>query len=618
MFAIVHPHRRGVDDLVAERTLGALEPFGIEAEAVEVARRGQVVAVSWAVHPGAFGLGGYTAGDAGHWATYNGYPLLRDPQDDHVGAALLAAFRDGRLPGDLEGGYYAVAATDGDEVHAITGLSNTEPIYYARSPEATVVGNRASLVQRLAYGGGRYAYDLDALVSMCTTGWPVHLEVPFEGVELLPPGTHLRVGDGGETRHTYRSLPFGAGADASVDEAATVVAERLKAAATGLARLNGGELELNLSGGKDSRVVVAAAWAAGLKVRCVTSGTETDREVVVAREVAGHLDLPLTWTTPQVQAKASRPDIPELLDRQVLHGEGMSSIYDPCYPVRSPEAPVRLVGHGGEIFKGGYDSMKGGRRPPITSPADVERFLENLALPNRAVLTADAIARQRRLNAEFAAAFFDAGSAPEDFYDHVYVRLREARGNGVARQASGFGAMLYSPFLDDRALEAVLSTTADARAEQVLYAKVLERFDPALARIRFADSRWRFEESGPVDWFDPDGWEARAPLPAGEKRGGQKGWRQEFDGPLRDPVTDVLFGDPASPLFDLVDREALRAKLDSDEPTPTAMLRTVYGATTVQHLLADAWYRPSGPRPGARSGWRQRLAGLLPGRVAGA
>lgn len=583
-------------------------PFAHLAHTSETWRAGCVFAASHSIHGEQVSIGRYAWATPETFDTFAGLPLL--PQvGGRSWAQALAEERDGgRLDLAALGGHYAILRATPDRIEAHTSLTGSEPVYIARRPGLVVLSNRASLARLTAWPDFPLAYDSDALTTMCAAGWMAHERVPFTGVELLAPGSHLVASHQGVRIRRYKHLDpvtaageevgalDGVGLQTAYDE---LTAELIDA--TSLLRSFAPQVRISLTGGKDSRLAAALCHAADVPFVAVTAGPPDHPDVVIAGELARLLEVEHE-TSPPDQRDI---DLGELLDRQVLHGEGCSNIYDPCHILRE-EADVQYVGHAGAAIKAGYDNLTTGPRPPVTDVDTGRKFLDDLALHNGGMLLREeAFIAQRQANRRMAEELL-AEVGRLTFHELAYLRLREGRGTGANRQASAYGTFQIAPFLNDRALQLIAQLPLEHKRTQRAACEIMRRVAPQLATHRFADGRWRFEADGPAEFFEPDTWAQREPLTSTAMTTPIQAWRQDYDGVLRQQVVDRL-SPSGSLLEEIVDPRKLAEVLARPAPTKLNAIRSIYGALTARHLVDSSWL----PRPARRPGSRRRAARAL-------
>jgi asparagine synthetase B (glutamine-hydrolysing) len=575
-------------------------PFAHLPHSAVIWRNKIALCASFSIHEAYCPIVRYASHTETRFCTFNGIPLFShpDPKPDSWSASLLALQESGSLRLEDIGGYYNLLFSDERSVVACNCSTRVEPLYWMQTREAVVIGNRASLVQSVANRSTTPRYDVHALTPLITVGWLCNESTPFEGVRIVDNGMQATVTAGRVEFRAIKPYLFTERPEMSSADLAAAVSRVIERLVEGMRTFSTftPQVTINLSGGKDSRIMAALAHAADIPYRCVTSGKEGDRDVIVAREVAAILGAEHTSTA---RAPASQPVPPErvdvfgILNTHVRQGDGMTNCFDPIYPIRI-KANVLLTGHGGECHRGGY--VRTGVRPPITSDKMALRFLENLSLVGKdRFLRPEAIHVQQRVCREILDRF-SSDFPPANFYDYAYTKCREGRGVANLRQAAAYGAFAFSPFLNDAALRVAWTVPLEYRQSERLYHHILSSLHPALASHRFSDSRWKFEADGPLPGADPESWRQRAPLPPTDEVLATHSWRLAYDDYLRGPIREYLLSNRANRVYELVDYAKIERILASPPPTERVVMRGMYGVLTAAYLFSNDWI-PTG-QPG--------------------
>lgn len=242
----------------------------------------------------------------------DGFPVTARSLADHGPIDLL----HGPRPPD---GRFALLDVDGDRLAVTASAIGSYAVYGRRLPGATVaVGNVLPLIARLP---PHAPPDDDALEDLLLAGWTFGRRTVWDGVTRLPPGTS-GVAHGTLTPSSDRLIdPALAAARRPVHRDLDVGADLLRDAVAATAAQRRGPLELGLSGGRDSRVILSAAIAAGVAPHLYTLAVPDDPafpetgDVVAARRIAATLGLEL-----EVRVSGASLDESERWMRLLTHG----------------------------------------------------------------------------------------------------------------------------------------------------------------------------------------------------------------------------------------------------------------------------------------------------------
>lgn len=235
-----------------------------------------------------------TWSDDDRFQLLDGFPAVDGPLDNDGPIDLFG----GRRPPD---GRFALLDVDGDRV-ALSGSPIGGYALYARPLDSGTVAV-SNVLPLLAALPPHARADEDGLEDVLLAGWTFGSRTVWDGIDRLPPGTS-RITDGTLVRSSDRLIdPALEAATLPVHRDLDVGADLLRETIAAVARQHRGPLELGLSGGRDSRVILAAALAAGVTPHLYTLAVPDDPaypdtgDVVAARRVAATLGLELEIRT---------------------------------------------------------------------------------------------------------------------------------------------------------------------------------------------------------------------------------------------------------------------------------------------------------------------------------
>lgn len=279
---------------------------------------------------------------------------------------------------------------DGSGLAAVD-VCRSIPVYYFEAPTASagtgaiVVGNDAQTVLRAgeqANGSGSTAIDADSLLEMAMAGYCTAGQTIHTGLKQIPTGGWIRWNqDGGLERHYYYRFlaeqpPWSetdSGSAGGLITASQPLAlariEELEAlldqaTARVIAQAAGRPIAVALSGGLDSRVVLAKLHEAGYdRLYAYSYGTPGNIDAQAAKEVAETLDVPWFWVPSDSKEGRAFFNGPE---RQTFwrFADGLSGIVLPhaeVFPLRQlmtrkllPPETLFVNGQSGDYLNGGH------------------------------------------------------------------------------------------------------------------------------------------------------------------------------------------------------------------------------------------------------------------------
>jgi len=319
-------------------------------------------------------------------------------------------------------------------------------------------------------------------------GWFMGDTTPYDRVLAVPGATRI-VTEGRRNRRTVTKIdatsiwsgPSGGELSPRLVEE---TAEALREVARSVGKLWPGTPAVDLSGGRDSRVVAAAFLSAGVDLR-INSYDAVPGELAVAEQLVGSLpykvDHVITGRTPQRTAAAPMPEVVARIRRWHRYGEGLRPA---SYLFHTPPDGLADVSHlaiggaGGEVAHGHFyprDVLMVDQSPLETK---VEAFTERLQarlVPTvgPAPAVRDAVAGQiQRVFREAIQGGFENARMLDYFY--VVERLRRW---GTAGERTG----VVSPLLVPAFVRCAFSLTAPQRLANELHRALIRELVPQWA-----------------------------------------------------------------------------------------------------------------------------------------
>ena len=453
-------------------------------------------------------------------------------------------------------------------VYARTSLTRVDPVYVAELPGAVIISDRATWAAAAADRLGDH--DPDLTCALLNPGFPLGVTTPFRGVRALNGATALRVVAGtlstgaapAADAESAPSTSFASGEHIRNTGYAAAVASALTRAVAPLRGI-GSPVELSLTGGKDSRLIVATLVAAGVPVRAKTYGFADHPDVVVATEIARRLSIEHVVTQPA--APGQQTDLAARLRAAVLVADGMLSAFENVgRPDPVPSPAVTAGGHGGELLRGGYAEVAAGRR---AAPLRAGEVLRRLTTKHIGLLRPGAAAGYLAGLAPWTAAL---ARGPLRALDDFYLVNRAGRWSAAARQAYLLRERLVQPLFDERVVRAARQAPLADRVSGQLSRDVLAHLWPSLADVPLAGKPAAGKTPAPFDW--------------------RRQYGGEIAGFLRDYTLDL---GTSGGLFDVVSRPAAEKLL----APPHADRATVWALATLACLVSGDYRNAREPAP---------------------
>lgn len=519
--------------------------------------------------------------------TFDGVPFL-DQQDFSRGwAECLCEHVDRVGPArgamDLLGAYcLAYLSSDGD-LCAFGDFAGLCPVYYYESDGCFAVSNRQRLLQAVVKGGD-FEFDLSAYSWLTGQSNLFGSRSPYSGVRLLKPGEEVVVGERGArvtnlpTRHWWKAETVRADFTArDLNE----IYEYLIKQMTAFGRLPFESLTIDLSGGLDSRTVLALAVASGAIERVdhvYTSGVDGSPDIEAAKHVARALDVSLQVNT------VAPPTID--VDAWWTHVRGhcfrCEGTVCPPDGLGGPERRLMpaLSGTGGEIYR---PHIKAHKYVETRSVGDAKELFRNYQQKHDPLdLQHPAVTRQQRRELyELVDSYARDGVEPEDMRYVAYVDSRLPWWAG-GLHANVMGRLRLNPLVSWPVARVVYGVRAVQRQIDRVHYEILRRASPRLVKIPFAGYAWDERLRPYMDGTSSEAATKSAMVDRPARRVEALSPPQRFMFAAWDGVFDHLLEDRNALLYDIVDAKRVARVRGRRE----AIVRSVVTLKQIFALLA--------------------------------
>jgi hypothetical protein len=442
------------------------------------------------------------------------------------------------LPADVAGEYVVARLHADGTLEAFGDPAGLHQVFHAKGG-APIVSNRAGLIAALI---GTRQPDRDSALWLGTIGYRVGLASGWAGVRQLGQGARLTADSSG-VRIADHPLVLSAVRGFEPGLAAQGL-EQAKAAIR--LAVGDGPLDLPITGGKDSRVVLAIALAAGLRDRLTlfTRGYAGHPDVVVGAMIAERLGVPHRREPPlgsDLPADLGPADFMTRLWITAFQADGGMGGWDNVIGTQLGRETL-ISGHLGEVLKAYAKHPPAGALDPasmvrLQAPFDPIDVLRPAA---RARLTA-ILDRQM---AEARA----AGAEEADLPDLFYWRNRVPNWLGGIRGIKAFERQPVLPLGVPALMNLAFRMTAAERKTELAHYKLIEAAASELIDLPFAHQSWDPALGAPVV--------APVLAAAGSPLFGSWQWSVNRVPGVRAALAE-LFASVEIPLWDDVDRARL-------------------------------------------------------------
>jgi len=418
---------------------------------------------AWACHaPDLVGGIEYAQASGDELALFAGRPIAW-----RGGQADGGVIRDPAAAWELElDGRYALVRARGGELEARADALGAYPLYETEA-DGTWISNCPGALLGLAPA---LETDSAALAGLLGGGWPLDGHPVWAAIR--------------RRRAEVPRQRLGAGLD--VHAAADALVEATRA----LADWPGRPSIVPLTGGRDSRLVLAAALKAGFDFETVTGGSPEDEDARVARELADRAGVPHSLLPPDPVGNLWSHPV-EAARTLMSTAGGTASLADAAgFPLapRPGLLPLWHTGQGGEVGRAYYPAALTRRR----ALAKLERAYLGRRPGRRGPLAPPGERLIRESLESWASERLAAGARPRALADLFYLDRRMATWAAPTHGAVEWVRDSTSPLWSSHVVPHLLAGSRGEREAEGFHRAVLRHLAPELAEIPFADSAgWR-------------------------------------------------------------------------------------------------------------------------------
>ncbi len=372
---------------------------------------------------------------------------------------------------DLDGIYTALSlSTSG------IGAVRTDPLslamlYRAESVDFVAYSSRAALAARAATPNGEPDRDPWGV------GWLPYLsylagpQTGYANTVVLPIGAYVDIHPSWGSRVRTAGTPqwvADVAVDSSYNELCAVVHDDLARSVVSTSLLPTSERLADITGGKDSRLVLALMIEAGVTERFTfrTLGAPSSADAIVSADISSRFSLKHQLFT---FGRMEEPAFDRRLRTHVFQTSGMYNAWNLKGALGLQWVPG-VSGGAGETLRSFF-----GAYPPVSSPQELHATFASRC---------DRFALRR----ELVEVFESGGCTNEDLLDAFYLRARMRRWFGAGEElGQGFR---FFPLYSLLGVRAAFALGPIRRRAEILHFEVMRSACDELARCPFANATW--------------------------------------------------------------------------------------------------------------------------------
>jgi hypothetical protein len=477
---------------------------------------------------------------------------------------------------DLDGVYAAVSITNAGAGSIVTDPLSVAMIYRAETDDFVAYSTSARLAARVtAPPGQEPERDLMGVAWLPFLGWIVGDRTGYVSSRVLPMSSYVEIAPSFGSRVRFaNATPWASDLPSVESELVDLVHQDLTASVQSIAQLRAPTRSADITGGKDSRLVLALLLQEGLADGFTfrTAGYGHSPDAVVGGEIATRFRLAHDHPVPTTMGEE---DFRRRLATHVFQTAGMFSAWE-FKGGLSVSSTLKVTGCVGEALRTHFKKY-----PEMPTTEELRRqFYGRSALRSFSILKPDVAAELLDLlDAELVQRLDGGGSAPQDLADSFYWRYRNRRWFGTYEELGEAGRVF--PLYSLVGLQAAFALGPTKRRQEFLHFAVMSRACPDLAKVPFADTGW--SEKVIAGQAKPGDYSAAPVRHKGDGPAATQ-WRPQRLLDNLNVARDLLLDESSSRLFDIIDRKAVQGVLRDPARATQAVCRQLFGA-----LAAAVW-----------------------------
>jgi len=434
-----------------------------------------------------------------------GYPpLIREADSACTIDGILFLSRDGKEirpdqsslselgPEEFEKaiGEYSLVYTDGKELFATSDIGGSHSLYIAETEDLIAISNRS--VCLLGVAGISHTLDENGLAWKAYQGYTASPYTAFQGIRKIRNGSTIRISAKGDLtvrKATYKDLErpeisedFRQNPLHTFEGMIASLTSYLQQVATTM----DAPLDLPLSGGKDSRVILGFILKAGLQDKLETiwtRGTLYSPEVLAAQDLCkaqGLEDLhEIKRPSYFLQANISSG----MIVRTMNNHEGLLSVYD--FAGIANWKSLRVQGHQNALRYGRFSKCR-----LDTFENFMEDALHSFSNPLGIALDTSNIEKEIQ---DFFEEQYQAGAPIEDLGDLHYLFERNPSWVAVLSNMDYCSGPISNPLMMSEMFRIAFNLPVSYRKNELFHFLSLYFNAPALLDCPFAEQVWPME-----------------------------------------------------------------------------------------------------------------------------
>ncbi|GAA2943833.1 hypothetical protein ACFO7V_03090 [Glutamicibacter bergerei] len=433
------------------------------------------------------------------------------------------------------GGQYLILRFD--KKTALTTIYSTIariiPCYFHAGPDGIFVSNRQSVIAGLL----DERLNLDAAYSFVRNGYFVNEMSAFNNISLVKPNCVTTIDSTGGVDEFEIDQTLGAIGSQELND---ISRNRLRVAAVNSFNpaFPNKKVKIGVTGGRDSRLIAAMVTKHIPKtaISMFTKGEEDDADVILGKEIAGHLGIDHSVTSPAKVSNQSsiKVNIASRIKQTILNSDFSLSAYDnlASNPKKFSFDELSFAGNGGELL----------RSPLAFANHDLESARKAIFAHGDArevFRSEDSKKRYLALLQTWMDGANPSGSA-SDLLKRFSLQYRTGRWGSASYMAS-YSKLSQRPFYDNELLSEVLPLISHYSESEAIYYEMLVAANEELVNIPFDKGVLQLHKSPLSNYQTLSGSLVPfEPVKASTSRVAAVNWRRRITGSLGEELCEIV------------------------------------------------------------------------------
>jgi len=451
-------------------------------------------------------------------------------------------------------GAFSISSVDfnNNVIHIYTHVVRAESVYIYEDDDLVIVGSDPLLISILSNSDLKPTLDPSNFISYFEQGYFADELTPFNNVKCLPANSYIKIQPQVEISNIDNTFDT-AFTYSDSEELLSEITENFIKAFDIISDKSSTVLS-SLTGGKDSRVILLALLEKGYKVNTRTTGFTDHPDVVVAKKLAEILDVPHKTNEKVLNSKNQLAvNLEKRLLATTKASSGLLSAYDTVTTKTEFNDSYNFNGVAASVITGGFNKFN---HQVKSTPAD--------SLKRAVYKFNDYYLDENNKYNKFLDQFAKTNDDYQTLLHLFFLLYRTGRWTSDSRISKSYATNSYSIFLDNQLTKSAMKLNMKDLRSEVIHYKLIERLNPDILNIPFANQRFAFEKNGPTSPEDYQNWLEREPIYSKSKVGSYN-WRSlgNNDSALIAAFKEIILSRRNNMVFDIVNYSKIEKLLNS-------------------------------------------------------